>query len=115
MEVGFSHEPPAKFNGRQESSSPTHLDKANVLAVLAEALAADHEVVLADEAGNVAAHAAVWGQGSRCGCTGCFRRQGREVQRLALHCLEAGERLMGAPQTQEARSQTTHQERAPLP
>jgi len=37
----------------------THLDEANVVGLLAEALAADVEAVLADETGLVGADAAV--------------------------------------------------------
>jgi hypothetical protein len=43
----------------EEGGSVTYLDEANVGALLAEALTADVEAVLADETSRVSAHAAV--------------------------------------------------------
>ena len=60
-----------------ESCASTHLDEADVLGVLAEALTADVQVVLPDDTPLVRAHAAaqitnnvVWGKGP--GATSVF-------------------------------------------
>jgi len=67
-----------------------HLDKADVLGVLAEALAADVDAVLADQTVVVAAHAAAGEKGQR--------KQGHGVRELTkVSCVHS---LLHIPCTQ---------------
>lgn len=50
---------PARKFGKCPSNKGTHLDESNVLALLPEALAAEEEVVFADQTGRVGADAAI--------------------------------------------------------